>query len=58
MNDPTTLKIQEAQTQTGKDFKIEAENSNKINLKPLPQNRPIAGNVSTESSDELMGYLD
>ena len=28
-----------------------------LSMKPLPQNRPIATNVS-EGTDELMGYLD
>ncbi|EGJ28668.1 MULTISPECIES: hypothetical protein [Moorena] len=28
-----------------------------LSVKPLPQNRPIATNVS-EGTDELMGYLD
>lgn len=32
-------------------------NPEMINLKPLPNNRPIARNV-TEDSNELMGYLD
>jgi hypothetical protein len=28
-----------------------------LHVKPLPQNRPVAENVS-EGTDELMGYLD
>jgi hypothetical protein len=28
-----------------------------VNLRPLPQNRPVADN-SNENTDDLMGYLD
>jgi hypothetical protein len=28
-----------------------------LNLRPLPQNRPVADN-SKENTDDLMGYLD
>lgn len=35
----------------------DADNKTMLNLRPLPQGRPIATNVS-EEIDELLGYLD
>lgn len=35
----------------------DADNKALLNIRPLPQGRPIANNVS-QGIDELLGYLD
>ncbi len=58
MTDSTSTKDKDAQIVTQQSTKPEAENRNALKLRPLPQNRPIAANVGTETSNDLMGYLD
>ncbi|MEQ8959729.1 MAG: hypothetical protein RLP02_17695 [Coleofasciculus sp. C2-GNP5-27] len=57
MADRTTTKNKSTQTETQQALARRTPNTTVLDVKPLPNNRPIAPN-STESSDELMGYLD
>lgn len=57
MADRTTTKNKSAQTQTQPALARRNPNTTALEVQPLPNNRPIAANA-TESSDELMGYLD
>lgn len=58
MNDATKTNDRETQAKTQMVRTSEkGDNKKMLNLRPLPQNRPIATNVS-DNSDELMGYLD
>lgn len=58
MNDTTKAKDGEtkAKTQLAK-TSGDADTKAMVNLRPLPQGRPIADNVS-QGIDELLGYLD
>ena len=57
MAERTTTKDKSTQSQTQQALAKLNQNANALDVKPLPNNRPIAANV-TESNDELMGYLD
>ena len=50
-------KNSEIQQKTQQPEKSKADTPQTLNLKPLPQNRPIANN-SSEGSTDIMGYLD
>lgn len=50
-------KNSEIQQKTQQVGKSKADTPQKLNLKPLPQNRPIANN-SNEGITDMMGYLD
>lgn len=50
-NKELSAKMQQAGT-SGKSDKTA------LNLRPLPNGRPIAAENSSENSDNLMGYLD
>ncbi|HEY9670002.1 MAG TPA: hypothetical protein V6D11_00975 [Waterburya sp.] len=50
-------KNSEIQPKTKQAGKSKADTPQKLNLRPLPQNRPIANNNSDGITD-LMGYLD
>jgi hypothetical protein len=56
MNNSTSTSPQENQGKIQKTS--DSRNTTRaLHVKPLPQNRPVAENVS-EGTDELMGYLD
>jgi len=57
MADQTTSKNKSPQTEPQQGLARRNPNTTALDVRPLPNNRPIAPN-STESSDELMGYLD
>lgn len=50
-------KNSEIQQKTQQAGKSKADTPQTLNLKPLPQNRPIANN-SNEGIGDMMGYLD
>ncbi|HEY9652424.1 MAG TPA: hypothetical protein V6C95_17335 [Coleofasciculaceae cyanobacterium] len=58
MSDTTKAKTSEtkAKTQLAKPSK-NTDNKAMLNIKPLPQGRPIANNIS-QGIDDLLGYLD
>ncbi|MFP4103136.1 hypothetical protein [Coleofasciculus sp.] len=57
MADRTTTKNKSTQTKTQQALARRNQSATALDVQPLPNNRPIAANA-TESSEELMGYLD
>ncbi len=57
MNDTTKTKDREIPAKTHKTERSEPNKANLLNLKPLPNGRPMGDNV-TEDVKTLMGYLD
>ncbi|MEQ8998321.1 MAG: hypothetical protein RID53_17635 [Coleofasciculus sp. B1-GNL1-01] len=57
MADRTTTKNKSTQAETQQALARRNQSTTALDVQPLPNNRPIASNA-TESSDELMGYLD
>lgn len=57
MADRPTSKLKNAESDTSQALTKSNQNASTLNVQPLPNNRPIAANV-TESNEELMGYLD
>ena len=57
MADRTTTKNKNTQAETQQALARRNQSTTALDVQPLPNNRPIASNA-TESSDELMGYLD
>ncbi len=53
----STTKINDKATQAKTQGLSLAKEPEALNLRPLPNNRPISTNF-TEDSDALMGYLD
>ncbi len=59
MTESASTKTKSTKAQKQATPKPESSTNNTINLRPLPQNRPIATNVPMAGSiDALLGYLD
>lgn len=59
MTESASTKTKGTKAKTQPTPKSESGITNTVNLRPLPQNRPIATNVPMAGSiDALLGYLD
>ncbi|MCA1993841.1 MAG: hypothetical protein LDL41_17610 [Coleofasciculus sp. S288] len=57
MSETTKTNDKATQAKTQQTALAVAKEPKGLNLRPLPNNRPIASNV-TEDMDEMLGYLD
>ena len=59
MTESATTKTKENKAEKQQTLSSEGEITKTLNLRPLPQNRPISTNVPMANSiDALLGYLD
>jgi hypothetical protein len=57
MSNPDNIKNKPPQAQSQQQENANDKALQQLNVRPLPQNRPIATNTS-QGIDDLMGYLD